>query len=220
MSYKFITNHKTKNRDRGNNHPCEIIIHHWGVDGQDFDNVVRYLCSNNNEASAHYVVQAGRVAKLANTNDTTWHAGNYFVNSHSLGIECRPEMTDGDLKTLIELISNIYRKYGVMPLRGHKDVVPTACPGRYYKKLDYIEREAKKLYNAKKKKKPAKKKTKYCYYCSYITNMALHFRTKADLDKKYIICTIPKNTKLKGTISKGWLHTNYKGKKGYVKVHK
>lgn len=216
MGYKFYNDKRTRNRDVGNNNPKEIIIHHWGVDGQEFNDVVRYLCNNNYEASAHYVVESGKVAKIADLNDTTWHAGNYNVNSHSIGIECRPEMTDGDLKTLIELIANIYKKVGkVLHIRGHKDIVATACPGRYYKKLSYIEREATKLYKEKKKpKKSRKTKTNF----DYITNADIHLREKKSLDSKSLDI-VPEGTRLHGIIYTGaWIKTTYKGRTGYMKA--
>lgn len=138
---------------KGGNVPKKIIIHHWGVDGQKFNNVVDWLCNLKAQVSAHYVVEAGKVAKLMNDTDCAWHGGSYAQNTTSIGIECRPECTKADRETVIELISELYLKYGKLPVIGHKDVAATACPGRWYKYIDTIEREAVALYNKKKKAK-------------------------------------------------------------------
>lgn len=138
---------------KGGNKPKKIIIHHWGVDGQKFDNVVGWLCNPKAGVSAHYVVEAGKVVKLMNDTDCAWHAGSKAQNTTSIGIECRPECTKADRETVIELISELYLKYGKLPVIGHKDVAATSCPGRWYKFIDTIEREAVELYNKKKNKK-------------------------------------------------------------------
>lgn len=138
---------------KGGNVPKKIIIHHWGVDGQIFNNVVDWLCNPKAQVSAHYVVEAGKVAKLMNDTDCAWHGGSRTQNTTSIGIECRPECSKADRETVIELISELYLKYGKLPVIGHKDVAATACPGRWYKYIDTIEREAVALYNKKKKAK-------------------------------------------------------------------
>lgn len=73
MSYEYITKYDSPNygypssvplsqRTTGNNKPAEIVIHHWGEDGQKFENVVAWLCNPKAGTSAHYVVEAGKVA--------------------------------------------------------------------------------------------------------------------------------------------------------------
>lgn len=163
MSYNFkvslTPNIGYPDGTHGGNKPKYIIIHHWGAKGQSFDNVVKWLRNSRSNVSAHYVVQNKKVVKLAKYNDCTWHAGDKYYNTHSIGIECRPECTSGDVNTLVELIANIYLIHGVLPLIGHKDVVATACPGLYYSKLNNIEKRAVKLYKKKKAKKEKKEKT-------------------------------------------------------------
>ena len=133
---------------KGGNKPKKIIIHHWGVDGQKFDNVVRWLCNPKAQVSAHYVVEAGKVAKLMNDTDCAWHAGSKAQNTTSIGIECRPECTKADRETVIELIAYLYAKHGVLPIVGHKDVSATSCPGRWYRYLSTIKREATAKYKS------------------------------------------------------------------------
>lgn len=138
---------------RGGNQPKEIIIHHWGATGQTAEGVSSWLSRKNGVTSAHYVVAAKVVYQILNENDCGWHAGNRYINMHSIGLECRPEMSEGDLKTTIELVADIYLRHGVLPLRGHRDIVATDCPGKYYKKISYIQSEATKLYKQLKESK-------------------------------------------------------------------
>lgn len=111
--------------------PTSITIHHWGDDGQEHQTVVNWLCRDDGDTSAHYVVSAGRVTQLVHDYDRAWHAGR-AGNPRSIGIECRPEMTQGDVQTLVGLISAIKAEWGDLEIVGHKDWMSTDCPGRYY----------------------------------------------------------------------------------------
>lgn len=113
-----------------------IVIHHWGVDGQNFDDVCRFFAGGPG-TSAHYVVEAGKCAQLVEIKDIAWHAGDWGANSRSIGIECRPEMSDSDFETLAHVIADIETYYHKsFFIHGHKDFFNTACPGRYYDRLD------------------------------------------------------------------------------------
>jgi len=114
-----------------------ITIHHWGVDGQSHQNVVNYLCRDDGNSSAHYVASAGRVTQLVHDYDRAWHAGP-GGNPRSIGIECRPEMTDGDVATVIGLIQAIRAEHGPLPVVGHRDWMSTDCPGRWYSHLSEL----------------------------------------------------------------------------------
>ena len=133
-----------------------IVVHHWGVTGQKFENVIAAL-SGTREASAHYVLEANKVACIIAPELRAWHVarndfqkvmpGIYDVNSHTIGIECRPECTDGDVETLCQLIADLWVDYGKVPIYGHLDFMATACPGAYYDKLDDIRARAEVIYN-------------------------------------------------------------------------
>ena len=154
MSYKYVTSIDSPNYgynpsgSKGGNNVKEIIIHHWGNEGQKFYNVANYLCKSSVRASAHYILQDGLVACIVDRSNCAWHAGNKSVNCSSIGIECRPECTTGDVNTLVQLIANLYHIYGIIPIRGHKDVVATACPGKYYSKIPSIKTRAIALYKS------------------------------------------------------------------------
>ena len=73
--YEYITKYDSPNygypstsplseRTVGNNKPEEIVIHHWGEDGQTFQGVVNWLCNPKAGVSAHYVVEVLWIARI------------------------------------------------------------------------------------------------------------------------------------------------------------
>lgn len=149
MSFNFITQYDSPNYTANRNGYAidKIVIHHWGNEGQQFQNVVNWLCRSNGNSSAHYVVEDGKVACIVDCKDGAWHCGNFTENMKSIGIECRPEMTDGDLETVAELIAEIYKEYGILELYGHCEFQATACPGKYFAKLQYLKDRAIEILN-------------------------------------------------------------------------
>lgn len=153
MSYEYITDYDAVFYMPGrmyhdiNYNVDKIVIHHWGADGQTFDDVVAWFCNPSCTTSAHYVVEAGKVACLVNLGDTAYHAGDLGANLISIGIECRPEMSAADLETVCELVAYIFSVYGPLPIYGHKDFSATRCPYRYYTQLDHIYNRAMEIYN-------------------------------------------------------------------------
>ena len=106
-----------------------IVIHHWGVRGQQHDDVVRFFTSGPGSTSAHFVVSAGRIDCLVSPQDAAWHSGNAVGNATTIGIECRPEATDADYATVAELVRFLRTQYGPLPLSPHRQWNATACPG-------------------------------------------------------------------------------------------
>jgi len=112
-----------------------IVIHHWGNDGQSFEQVCSFLQSSPN-SSAHFVVEAGRCAQLVDIKNVAWHSGNWDANMRSIGIECRPEMSPEDFETVAQVIADLEVYYNrSFYVHGHKDFFNTACPGRWYDQL-------------------------------------------------------------------------------------
>lgn len=151
MAYEYITKYNAHaymvgRMSNGVQHNVDkIILHHWGATGQTFEGVCAWFENPSCQTSANYVVEGGRVACLVNLSDTAYHAGDWGANLTSIGIECRPEMSDADLETVCELVAYLYKVYGELPVYGHKDFSPTACPGKYYSQLDYIHDRALEL---------------------------------------------------------------------------
>ena len=119
--------------------PDRIVLHHWGADGQSHDGVVDFFTRGpGSGTSAHYVVSAGRITQICHDYDTAYHAGNWQINLRSIGIECRPEASEEDVRTVAELVRRIRSEWGNLPLSVHSDYYPTACPGRYHDLIDRI----------------------------------------------------------------------------------
>ncbi len=132
---------------RSGNTVSGIVIHHYGVMGSTYAGTIRTLTKQTATASAHFVIDADRVAQLVALSDTAYHADNWPINLTTIGIECPPECTPAQVDTLVTLIAGLYKCYGrVLPLSGHKDHAPTKCPGRYYPMLADIQARATALY--------------------------------------------------------------------------
>lgn len=153
-TYKYITSYNSDNYN-GNASTDAIVIHHWGDDGQQFENVINSLCGER-MASAHYVLEDGKVACLIAPGYRAWHVGSNDkqivmrgitnVNSHTIGIECRPECSSGDRETLAQLIADLWRDYGNIPVYYHSQFMATQCPGRYIEYLPSIIDRANEIY--------------------------------------------------------------------------
>ena len=125
-----------------------IVIHHWGNTGGSAKNIVTNWFCRNAPTSAHYVVEDGTVYYIVSESDTAWHTGKWWYNTHSIGLECRTECTEGDIRTTAELVADIWKRLGrKVPVIGHKDIVSTACPGSYYNKIPTITAMAERIYN-------------------------------------------------------------------------
>ena len=83
-------------------------------------------------------MSAGRITQICHDYDTAYHAGNWQINLRSIGIECRPEASEEDVRTVAELVRRIRSEWGNLPLTVHSDYYPTACPGRYHQLIDRI----------------------------------------------------------------------------------
>ena len=143
-AYTYITKFTSPNQNARNSKVKSITIHHWGSRGQKFDNVVSWLCDKRAGTSAHYVVEAGKVACIVAPGKRAWHAGSSRGNHESIGIECRPEATEGDYATVAALVADLRAVYGNIPLKRHKDWTSTACPGVWdIAKIDRLARGVK-----------------------------------------------------------------------------
>ena len=125
-AYEYITKFTSPNQNARNSKVKSLTIHHWGARGQKFDNVVNWLCQKRAGTSAHYVVEAGKVACIVDPDRRAWHAGNSRGNHESIGIECRPEATEGDYATVAALVADLRAVYGNIPLKRHRDWASTA----------------------------------------------------------------------------------------------
>lgn len=156
-AYEYITEYNSS----GYNGSASIdaIVIHWWDDPSNmptFWGVLKSLLGQR-DASAHYVLEAQRVACIVAPGLRAWHVrGNDFgrvmpgvsdINAHSIGIECNPRCSSGDRETLAQLIADLWTDYGRMPIYGHCDFMATECPGAYYPLLAEIEQKAAEIYN-------------------------------------------------------------------------
>lgn len=126
-----------------------IVIHHWGNDGQSFDQVCSFLQSSP-VSSAHFVVESGRCAQLVDIKNIAWHSGNWDANVRSIGIECRPEMSPEDFETVAQVIADLEVYYNrSFYINGHLDYYNTECPGRWYSRLDDLIRRVNEIKEGK-----------------------------------------------------------------------
>ena len=167
MAYTIDYRNAAHTGGRRSDDPIGILIHHWGIDGQSHDNVVRYLASSrpNNPTSAHSVISAGRVTEMVKWGTIAYHARS--ANPQWIGLECRPEMSKADLETVIEYCADIEAYYSKSMQYGrHSDYVATQCPGRWTDQIhtiingvNRIHREKGRLHLAGSSSAPAPRNT-------------------------------------------------------------
>lgn len=117
-----------------------VTLHHWDdpANGPKFNPTCNHLSRPGGNTSAHFVVEAGRVACLVSPEHAAWHAGSAEGNATSIGIECNPRASDADIEEVAALIAWIEDVYGPQEVWLHKEWSPTACPGRYEPVRDRI----------------------------------------------------------------------------------
>lgn len=108
-----------------------IIIH--DVEGS-YESAIKTFQSNSS-VSAHYVVNSatGQVTEMVRPENVAWHAGNWFINSHSIGIEHSGFAAEGGkwyseqmYHASAKLVKYLAQKYNVpldrQHILGHEDL--------------------------------------------------------------------------------------------------
>lgn len=120
------------------NYGIVALFPHWTCGG--FDGSVSTLQNPDRQASAHYVIEGGKVAQLVSEDDSAWHCGNYYYNMRSISYELvgwtgNPPSYE-TLDTCARMMADASRRYfGGAPLvlgenvMLHKWVSDTDCPG-------------------------------------------------------------------------------------------
>ncbi len=129
----------SSNFTRGRSRPVDyIVLHYTAGDGDTAENNARYYAGNDRKASAHYFVDTGEVVRSVREEDTAWHAGNFTMNSRSIGVElCSKKDETGayfippeTLHRGAQLVKTLMQTYGVPVERviRHYDVTGKICP--------------------------------------------------------------------------------------------
>jgi N-acetyl-anhydromuramyl-L-alanine amidase AmpD len=116
----------------------ELVVH--ATEGR-FLGSVRWLRNHRSRGSSHYVVsRRGEVVQLVSVTDVAWHAGNAWVNRHSIGIEhegwtYRGGFTDSQYRASARLAAYLATRYSIPLDRehviGHNEVPNPRRPGAY-----------------------------------------------------------------------------------------
>ncbi|MEV6103376.1 peptidoglycan recognition family protein [Streptomyces sp. NPDC051940] len=100
-----------------------IVIHDTE---ETYDDTIKIFQDPQRAASAHYVIRAadGHVAQMVRNKDVAWQAGNWYVNTHSVGIElegyaARNEFTPQQYAATAQLVRYLAAKYDIPLDRQH-----------------------------------------------------------------------------------------------------
>lgn len=115
-----------------------IVIHDTE---ESYDSAIRKFQDPHHGASAHYVIRSldGQITQLVHTKDIAFHAGNYWFNMHSIGIEHEGVMVDGArwyteamYQVSARLVRYLAARYHIPLDREHivgHEELPAASPG-------------------------------------------------------------------------------------------
>lgn len=135
-----------------------VVVHHDGdFRSKAYNSLKRYIAEANNHIakkpiswnhiSYHYIIDnVGDIFQCLPETEIGYHAGNLTINKKSIAIKLDGNMetqqpTDKQLKAYKELMVWLTTKRPDLPLvvkssvRGHRDIKPTACPGKNFYKL-------------------------------------------------------------------------------------
>lgn len=156
MAYNYITSKSSPNFTKGRTQKISAIVIHWWGDPNTkptASGVVSWFLNKASQVSAHYVITGTNreVYHLVDNVNTAWHAKQ--ANPFTIGLECDPRCRDEDYDVVAEVVANLWKHYGKLPLKRHSEYVSTACPGNY--DLARIAREAEAKLNPKPAPAPA-----------------------------------------------------------------
>lgn len=128
-----------------NQNRVELIVLHYMVGTLAATD--QHFNDPSTNVSTHYGIGEGSIHQYVKEEDTAWHAGDYTINTRSIGIEhsafwnpdtgeIRPPESS-TFTAAIDLCTRLCRQYGLDPytaLVPHREFTHTACPGT----LDYL----------------------------------------------------------------------------------
>jgi N-acetylmuramoyl-L-alanine amidase/Bacterial Ig domain len=100
-----------------------VVVH--ATEGS-YDATVSWFRNPRARAAANYVVgRNGQIAHMVPDNEVAWHAGNGYVNAHSIGVENEGytridgTFTDAEYRASAQLVGSLLRRYRIPTDRGH-----------------------------------------------------------------------------------------------------
>ncbi|MER5420157.1 N-acetylmuramoyl-L-alanine amidase [Streptosporangium roseum] len=137
-AYRRLKNGDYGNHDRydGPRRIDYIVIH----DGESSYDAITRLTRNPTYLSWHFTLRSadGHIAQHLRGSDIGWHAGNWYVNTRSIGLEHEGYLAKGGTwyteamyRSSAALVAHLARKYGVPLNRAHiigHDNVPGTTP--------------------------------------------------------------------------------------------
>jgi N-acetyl-anhydromuramyl-L-alanine amidase AmpD len=131
-------NYDLANRPKDGQKIRYIIIHDSEV---SYEGTINTFLQQN-YVSAHYVIRSsdGQITKMVDPKDVAWHAGNWYINSHSIGIEHEGYAVEGSTwysepmyRASAKLVTYLAKKYDIPLDREHiigHEEVPGLNPTR------------------------------------------------------------------------------------------
>jgi N-acetyl-anhydromuramyl-L-alanine amidase AmpD len=126
--------------DRPHTNKIKYIVLHDTE--ETFANTLKIFQDPTRAASAHYVVRSadGHVTQMVKTKDVAWQAGNWYLNTHSIGIEQEGFATGGAqwytpemYRSTAALVRYLAATYDIpldrQHIIGHDNVPPTTAAG-------------------------------------------------------------------------------------------
>lgn len=123
-------------KGRGGASISHIVTHYTGTNASAHNNLV-YFSRPGAKCSAHYFVDTdGGIYQSVAEENTAWHAGNWAVNTHSIGIEvvsAGSDFTEAQIEALRVLVGELKAKYQIPDANviRHFDVTGKRCPAPY-----------------------------------------------------------------------------------------
>jgi N-acetyl-anhydromuramyl-L-alanine amidase AmpD len=133
----FLASPNHTSSARGIKEVERVVVH---VTEGRFWGSVQWLRNHRSHGSAHYVIsRQGDIVQLVSTSDVAWHAGNGWVNRHSIGIEHEgwsfrgKGFTEAQYRASARLVAWLSHRAG-MPIDrrhviGHDEVPDPSGPG-------------------------------------------------------------------------------------------
>lgn len=127
-----------------------IIFHHAATNGDVSATTVHGWHLNNGWLGIgyHYLIRSSGLIEVGRPENVIGSHSGSAGNSNGIGICVAGNFmtetpTDKQIRACIELVKDIYKRYGVLAVIGHRDVMATACPGTHFP-LEQIRQEALK----------------------------------------------------------------------------